>query len=59
MPEELKPLVPVVVGLAVFFLVLYFFASVFGWFWTHPAATAAVAALCVWLGFLAARRARV
>ncbi len=59
MPEELKPFVPFIAGFAVFFLVLYLVSRVFTWFWTHPALSAALVALCVWLGYLGARRARV
>ena len=59
MSEELKPLVTIAVALAVLLLVLYVFSAVFVWFWVNPAVTAAATAFCVWLGFLAARRARV
>jgi hypothetical protein len=59
MPEELKPLVPVAVGLGIFFLILYFFSWMFVWFWTHPAILAVIVAACVWFGYQRARRARV
>jgi len=59
MPEELKPLMPVVVGLGVFFLILYAFNWVFVWFWTHPVILAAIVAACVWFGYQRAKRARV
>jgi hypothetical protein len=59
MPEELRPFVPVVVGLGVFFLILYVFNWMFVWFWTHPAILAVIVAACVWFGYQRARRARV
>jgi hypothetical protein len=59
MPEELKPFVPVIVGLGVFFLIVYFFSALFVWFWTHPAVLALIVAACVWFGYQRARRARV
>jgi hypothetical protein len=59
MLEDLKPFIPAIVGLAVFFLVLGFFSWVFVWFWLHPLVLAVLVAACVWLGFLRARRARV
>jgi hypothetical protein len=59
MPEELKPLVPVVVGLGIFFLILSFFSWMFVWFWTHPAILAVIVAAGVWFGYQRARRARV
>jgi hypothetical protein len=59
MPEELKPFVPAIVGLGIFFLILCFFSWVFVWFWTHPAILAVVVAAGVWFGYQRARRARV
>lgn len=59
MVEEITPFLPVIIGLGMFFFVLYFFSSIFIWLWMHPALTAPLVAVCVWLGFLGARRARV
>lgn len=57
--EELKPLMPAIVGLGVFLLILLFFSSVFVWLWTHPAVFAVIVAAFVWFGYQRARRARV
>ena len=62
MPDELKQLVPILVGLVpiiVGIFALMLVAWFLAWFWSHPAILAVLVAALVWLGYHGARRARV